>query len=104
MSTLIEFSMFPLGHGESVSEEVSLIIDMIRGSGHAYKLTPMGTIIETSTLEDALVLVERAYSVLENAGCQRVYASIKLDIRKGKSERMEQKIGSVMDRIGNVDR
>ena len=103
MSVLIELSMFPLGQGESVGEEVSRIIDMIRGSGHAYKLTAMGTIIETSNLTDALALVERAYSVLENAGCQRVYACVKLDIRKGESLRMKQKIDSVVDRIGNVD-
>ena len=104
MSVLIEFSMFPIDHGESVSAEVSEIIEMIRRSGHQYKLTAMGTIIETANIHDAMALVEQAYNTLEQQGCNRVYASIKLDIRKGTSWRMTQKISAVENRIGTVDK
>ncbi len=102
MSVLLEFSMFPTDKGESVSAYVSPVIAMIRDSGTPYQLTPMGTIIETETLEQALALVQRAYRVLEEAGCNRVYSSLKLDIRKHRDGRLQGKIASVRRHIGDV--
>ena len=103
MSVLLEFSMFPTDKGESVSEYVSQIIKMIRDSGMSYQLTPMGTIIETENLVQALGLVEVAYETLEQAGCNRIYSSLKLDIRQGKSGRLQGKLKSVQDKIGEVN-
>ncbi|MCP4997054.1 MAG: MTH1187 family thiamine-binding protein [Gammaproteobacteria bacterium] len=104
MSVLLEFSMFPTDKGESVSAYVSQVIKMIRDSGISYQLTPMGTIIETENIGQATALVEKAYSVLEEAGCNRVYSSLKLDIRKGKMGRLAGKIASVEEKIGSVSR
>ena len=103
MSVLLEFSMFPTDKGESVSEYVSQVISMIRDSGIEYKLTPMGTIIETEELAQAMELVNRAYDILEDAGCNRVYSSLKLDIRKGRSGRLKGKLASVQQKIGAVN-
>lgn len=102
MSVLLEFAMFPTDQGESVGAYVSQIIQMIRDSGSDYQLTPMGTIIETDTLPEALALVEAAYRILEQAGCARVYSSLKLDIRQGGGNRMQGKLDSVREKIGNV--
>jgi len=102
MSVLLEFAMFPTDQGESVSAYVSQVIEMIRDSGIDYQLTPMGTIIETDSLAQALALVEAAYEILEQAGCERVYSSLKLDIRKGKQHRMQGKVASVREKIGEV--
>jgi uncharacterized protein (TIGR00106 family) len=102
MSVLLEFSMFPTGcdchDGASVSKHVSRIINMIDRSGATYQLTAMGTIVETETLREALDIVEKAYEVLGD--CERVYSSLKLDIRKGKSGRLKAKIASVEQEIG----
>ena len=43
---LLEFSMSPLGKGESVSEYVSRSLDIIDKSGVEYRLNPMGTVLE----------------------------------------------------------
>jgi uncharacterized protein (TIGR00106 family) len=102
MSVLLEFAMFPTDKGESVSTYVSRIIELIRDSGHSYQLTPMGTIIETDTLDQALALVKEAYAALEKAGCDRVYSSLKLDIRNGKSGRLKGKVDSIREKIGEV--
>ena len=104
MSVLLEFAMFPTDkkEGDGASESVSKIIDMINKSGVSYKLTAMGTVIETETLSEALNLVNKSYEVLEPFS-NRVYSSIKLDIRKGKSNRLEQKIESVEKKIGRVN-
>ncbi|MCX7760052.1 MAG: MTH1187 family thiamine-binding protein [Hydrogenothermaceae bacterium] len=99
MSFLVEFSMFPTDKGESVSQYVSRIIDMIDKSGVPYRLTPMGTVFEVETMEEALDIINRAYKQLE-PDCNRVYTAIKMDIRKGKSGRLEGKIKSVENRLG----
>jgi len=72
---------------------------MIDRSGTAYQLTPMGTIIETETLDHALDIVKKAYGLLEG-DCNRVYSSLKIDIRQGKSDRLNKKIESVEKKMG----
>ena len=99
MSVLIEFAMFPTDKGESISAFVGRIIKMIDENYASYKLTPMGTIVEVETLGEALNVVEAAYKELE-PDCNRVYSTIKLDIRKGKSGRIIQKIESVEKKVG----
>lgn len=103
MSVLLEFSMFPTDKGESVSEYVSQVIKVIRDSGMSYQLTPMGTIIETDDLLQALGVVQVAYNTLEQAGCNRVYSSLKLDIRQGKDGRLQGKLNSIQEKIGEVN-
>ena len=102
MSVLMEFSIFPTDQGESVSAHVGEVIRMIRESGVDYRLTPMGTVIETEQLAEALALVEKAGEILQARDCRRIYSAIKLDIRMGKSGRMQQKIRSVENKIGDV--
>ncbi|MFO8234411.1 MAG: MTH1187 family thiamine-binding protein [Bacteroidales bacterium] len=102
MSVLMEFSMFPTDKGESVSEYVSNVIEVIRNEGHSYKLTAMGTIVETKTMAEALSVVQKAHDVLEK-DASRIYSSIKIDVRKNKSDRLDGKIQSIEKNIGSVD-
>jgi len=99
MSVLFEFAMFPTDRGESVSPYVSRILKIIDESNVSYKLTPMGTIVEMETFDEALALINRAYRELEG-DCGRIYSTIKFDIRKGSSGRLTQKIDSVEKKIG----
>lgn len=99
MSVLLEFAMFPTDKGESVSDYVSRIIKVIDDTGHSYTMTAMGTIIEVERLDDAMKIIEKAYKQLER-DCNRVYSTIKLDIRKGKMGRLKQKIASVEKKVG----
>jgi len=103
MSVLLEFAMFPTDKGDSVSQYVSEVIKMIRESGSPYKLTAMGTIIETETIEQALEIVNQSYKVLEPLS-NRVYSSIKLDIQKNKSNKLISKIESIESKIGEVNK
>jgi uncharacterized protein (TIGR00106 family) len=102
MSVLLEFSIFPMDQGESVSTYVSQVVKLIRESGISYQLTPMGTIIETETLDQALALVSQSSERLQTLGAKRIYSSIKLDIRHGDMGRLAGKIKSVEDKIGTV--
>ncbi|OPY72720.1 MAG: hypothetical protein A4E63_01145 [Syntrophorhabdus sp. PtaU1.Bin050] len=99
MSVLMEFAMFPTDKGESVSEYVSRIINIIDTSAYPYTLTAMGTIVEVDKLDEAFALIKKAYEQLE-PDCNRVYSTVKLDIRKGKEGRLQQKIMSVEKKLG----
>lgn len=100
-SVLLEFSMFPTSDdcrdGSSVSKQVSKIVKMVDESNIPYQLTPMGTIIETTSMDDALDIVKRAYEQLD---CDRVYSALKFDIRKNSENRLQSKIASVEKNIG----
>jgi uncharacterized protein (TIGR00106 family) len=91
--------MFPTDKGESVSAYVSRIVRMIDGRGVEYRLTAMGTIMEFDGLGEALKVIGEAYGLLE-PDCSRVFATAKLDIRKGKAGRLQQKIESVEKHLG----
>lgn len=99
MSVLLEFAMFPTDKGESVSDYVSRILKVVDEAGFPFTLTAMGTIVEAEELDDALKIVKRAYEQIEG-DCQRVYSTIKLDIRKGKGCRLKQKVESVEKKVG----
>jgi len=98
LSVLLEFSMFPTSSdgregGASVSKQVSKIIDAIDKSGVPYQLTPMGTVIEASSMKEALNVIELAYEQVSD--CERVYSSLKFDIRHNTENRLKTKIESV---------
>ncbi len=103
MSTILNFAMFPTDKGNNGSSEyVSKVLKMIRDSGVPYKLNPMGTSIETDTLEEALDIVNRAYKVLEPFS-KRVYSAITIDVRKDRQNGMQKKIASIEQKIGIVN-
>jgi uncharacterized protein (TIGR00106 family) len=95
MSVLADLSIFPVGQGEHLSGYVASVVQLIADSGHPYQLTAMGTLFETDQLGEALSLIEQAHAILAAAGCERVYATVKLDIREGTLGRLRQKTASV---------
>ncbi|MDI3526826.1 MAG: hypothetical protein PWR03_1009 [Tenuifilum sp.] len=100
MSVLMNFAMFPTDKGASVSPYVAKIIKMISGLGYEYRLTAMGTIVETPTLQQALEVIDKSYKLLE-PDCERVYVTVNLDIRKSDMGRIEGKIKSVKQKLDN---
>ncbi len=102
MSVLLEMAMFPTDQGESKSEYVSEVIRVIRDCGYPYQLTPMATIIETQEISQALAIVQMCYDKLEELECNRVYSTIKFDIRKGHKNRLKGKVASIESKIGEV--
>jgi uncharacterized protein (TIGR00106 family) len=103
MSILLEMSMFPTDKTESKSAYVSEVIKVIHESGFNYQLTPMATIIETSSMKEALNIANECYEVLEKLECNRVYATLKFDIRKNYKNRMKQKVESIRSKIADVN-
>ena len=100
----MSLSIFPTDKGESVSRYVSKVVKLIKESGLPYKLTPMATIIETEDINEVFRIMDRAYKLLQEEGCNRIYTVMTVDYRKGRSNRMEQKVRSVEEKIGPVDK
>ena len=97
MSVIVDFSIFPVDKGESVSAYVSRAVKTIKESGLAYKLGPMSTSIE-GEWDEVMALVGRCFDAMKK-DCNRVYMTIKVDYRKGASGRMEQKIQSIERKV-----
>jgi uncharacterized protein (TIGR00106 family) len=93
MSLLIDFSIFPLDKGESVSAYVTRVVKIIKESGLTYKLGPMGTSIE-GEWDEVMKVVARCFEDL-NKDCDRVYFAIKGDYRKRGEKRIGAKVNSV---------
>jgi len=94
---LLEFSMSPLGKGESVGQYVSRSLDIIDKSGVAYRLNPMGTVLE-GEWNDVFQVVRKCYERMKR-DCNRISCTIKVDYRKGHSGRLESKVASVEKRL-----
>ena len=90
---LLEFSMSPLGKGESVSKYVSRSLDIVDKSGVPYRLNPMGTVLE-GEWDEVFAVVRKCYERMKK-DCNRISCSIKVEYRKGQSGRMVSKVARV---------
>lgn len=90
---LIEFSMFPLDKGESLSPYVARILDIIDQSGVPYRLNPMGTVLE-GDYDQVMEVVRKCFKALEK-DCNRISMTLKMDYRKTDQSRLESKIEKV---------
>jgi uncharacterized protein (TIGR00106 family) len=95
---LLDFSMTPLGKGESVSAYVARCLEVIAASGLEYRLHAMGTTLE-GELDDVLAVVRRCFAVLEK-DCNRISCAMKIDYRKGAAGRLQSKVQKVQSLVG----
>jgi len=95
---VLEFSMYPLDKGESLSSYVARSLDIIDSSGLDYELHAMGTLVE-GEFDQVMGVVRKCYQAMSQ-DCERIACSIKLDYRKGSQGRLKSKIASVEQKVG----
>jgi uncharacterized protein (TIGR00106 family) len=95
---LLEFSIFPLDKGDSVSPFVARCLDIVDRSGISYRSHAMGTVLEGG-YDEVMDVVRQCFEELA-ADCNRIECSMKLDYRKGQTNRLEGKIASVEQKLG----
>ena len=95
---LLDFSMTPLGKGESVSPYVARCLEVVAASGLDYRLHAMGTTLE-GELDEVWAVVRRCFEALR-ADCDRISCSIKIDYRKGPGGRLRDKVEKVEALLG----
>ncbi len=94
---LLEFSMSPLGKGESVGKYVSRSLEIVDQSGVEYRLNPMGTVLE-GEWDDVMDVVRQCYERMRK-DCNRISCTMKVDFRKGKNGRLSGKVASGEKRL-----
>lgn len=95
---IAEFTIVPLDKGESLSQYVSKIIDLVDESGLEYKLTPMGTVVE-GDWDEVMDLIKRCHMKMREES-NRVDSRIAIDDREGAENRITGKIESVESKLG----
>lgn len=96
--TLMEFSIFPVDKGASVSTYVARCLDIIDSSGLQYRLHAMGTVVE-GELPELLDTLQRCFAALQ-ADCERITCTVKFDYRGGSESRLETKPASLEAKLG----
>ena len=95
-----ELEIVALGTGNtSMSSHISDAIRAVEKLGVKYQLTPMGTIIEVSSIDDVFGVVKTAHDVLTKKGIKRIVTHITIDDRRDTPKRMEEKVESVKSKI-----
>ena len=95
---LVEFSIIPIGVGSSIGDQLAEVLSIIDANGLPYKVNPMGTVIE-GDWDDIMKLIKKCHETVMKAG-ERALTTIIIDDRKGKQNRIEEKVKSIERRIG----
>lgn len=85
----------PMDKGPSLSEYVKKGIDVIRSSGISHEVTSMGTILQSSSLDEIFDVSKAAADAIADAGSKRISMSLKVDIRLDKDITMDSKMAAV---------
>ncbi len=94
--TIAELSIHPIGSGTSVGQYVKAAIESIsKIRGLTYQVTPMATILESSSLSTILKAVQISHDTLRRMGCKRISSMLRVDERLDKPRTMTDKVRRV---------
>ena len=97
---LVDLSIVPIGAGSSIGDRLAEVLSIIDASGLPYKVNPMGTVIE-GEWDDIMRLIKKCHRAVMKSG-ERALTTIIIDDRKGKPNRIEEKVKSIERRIGKL--
>ena len=94
---IMEINIIPLGtKTPSVSKYIADALKILgKEKNIIYKLTAMGTIVETDSLDLLLTLAKKMHRAVLSGKINRVVTTIKIDDRKDKKISIEEKVSSV---------
>ena len=100
---IVDVVVIPVGtEGPSVSKYIAEIQTKLKEYKKAgkidYQLTPMNTLIE-GDLKDLLEVVQVIHELPFNKGLDRVCTNIRIDDRRDKSRKMDEKLDSVQQHL-----
>lgn len=98
MSTMLEFSVVPVGKGVSISPVIAQVMKIITESGVSYKINPMGAVLE-GEWDTVMGVVKQCHDAVMREA-ERVITKISIDDRKGTEQRIDKKVSSVEKKLG----
>jgi uncharacterized protein (TIGR00106 family) len=92
-----EISIYPMGTGStSTSFYIAKGIEEIQNvKGVRYQVTPMGTILESDSIDKIYEAAKRLVEAVHRLGVKRIEVVLKIDSRKDKDAKLEEKLESV---------
>jgi uncharacterized protein (TIGR00106 family) len=96
-----EISIYPMAtRTTSVSFYIAKAIDSIKNIENIrYEINSMGTILESDNIDVINDASKRMIDTVHNLGIDRVEAIIKIDSRKDKHVKMEEKVESIKKQL-----
>ncbi len=98
-----EISVYPMGTSStSASFYIAKAIESIENiDGVRYQINPMGTVLESESIEKIYTAAKNMMEVVHNLGVNRVEVIIKIDSRKDKQSNLEEKLESVKKHLNS---
>jgi len=96
---IAELVIAPFGVGTSLSKYVResvKVIDSFQGVRVLH--TPMSSIIEADSVDQILEVTRAAHEAMFKAGAKRVSTLLRIDDRRDKPRRMEDKVKAITDK------
>ena len=92
-----EISVYPMGTSTtSASFYIAKGIESIQNmEGIRYEINAMGTVLESDNIDKIYDAAKSIMEVVHNLGVNRVEVILKIDSRRDKNKKMEEKIESV---------
>ncbi len=95
---IAEIVTYPIGIGTSLSEYVKKAVKEIDSHPSVRVVHhPMGTIIEADQLETIFEVAKKAHLAIVNTGASRISTLIRIDDRRDKARKMEDKVKALLD-------
>ena len=92
-----EISIYPMGtNTTSASFYIAKAIESIQNIPEIrFEINPMGTILESDNIDVIYDAAKKMMEVVHNLGVNRVEVILKVDSRKDKQAKMEEKLDSI---------
>jgi len=92
-----EISIYPIGTSTtSASFYIAKAIETLKDNKEVrYEVNPMGTILESNSIEQIYDAAKSMMEVVHNLGVGRVEVILKIDSRKDKIKSMQDKLDSI---------
>ncbi|MFX0181654.1 MAG: MTH1187 family thiamine-binding protein [Candidatus Hodarchaeota archaeon] len=98
IKVIAEITTYPVGEGTSLSKFVKEAVKEIDEYPNIRVVHhPMGTVIEADNIDTVLEVTRRAHNAIANTGALRIITQLKIDDRRDKPRKMEDKVAAVSD-------
>ena len=96
-----EISLYPIGTGNtSGSFYIAKAIETIQNMQNIrYEINPMGTILESDSIDTIYEASKKMMEAVHNLGVNRVEVILKIDSRNDKQGKMEDKLESIKKQL-----
>ncbi len=99
MKVIVDLCVVPLGVGASVSKYVALCQQVLADAGLNYRLHAYGTNIEGG-YDEVFAAIKKCHEKIHAAGAPRISTTIKLGSRVDRTQTMDDKLQSVVEKLG----